>query len=213
MTTGNLRQHLEEFYSGESPPAETVDRLRHLAHADATGVHLESHRGQGAWWSPSMTGMAASLAMILSAASFYVVITRTTPSSQPRIVRTGGSDWPVPITNASMNHPQDMPNLVAVKFQIDGCPMAAAVEPVFCELIKKFSDKQVFFARYDMSDSVNRRLSANLASGLGINWACQGASQSGTILLIDRNSCEVVAKLTNRQGLPHMVATLDRMIH
>ena len=103
---------------------------------------------------------------------------------------------------------QPQPKLVAVKFQIEGCPFAEAAEPVFAELKKKFGDRSVVFAKYDMTSKMTLTQSRNLACCLGINWIYEGPFQSGMIKLIDRECGKVLATLTDRSQMPDMEQAL-----
>ncbi len=209
MSRGNLRDHLENFYGEKSLSPETAERLRALAAADTDPSHRTASHRQPVGLN-RLTGIAAGIALILSGASFYMVSSRDAGGRKESIGR-------IPVGGQVVNHrgfaDAAEARYVAVKFQIDGCPRAAEVEPAFCEMVDKLGDKPVMFGRYDMTNAVNRRLSHDWACVMGIDWACQGAAQSGTILLLDRKTGDVVGKLTDRQQLPEMMRTLDQAMH
>lgn len=216
MSKHDLRQHVADFYGDKSLSSPAVARLVSLAEADrGERVGEVIHRRRGRWLF-SMIGVAAGVALTLLAAPLFRVqddAARNPADIASLLVvekdSTGGSEL---VNGPSNSGHQLVPRLVAVNFQVDGCPAAARMEPVFTELVCKYADKRVMFARYDMTNEKSKRFSSNVATGLGINWACEGTCQSGTILLIDRERSKVLAKVTNGQNIPEMVRALDRAL-
>lgn len=210
MTKGDLRNHLSGFYGEKSPSAETGRRLVALAEVDAAGQPpMPTYRAPSGW-GQHLVGLAAGVALALSAVSLYVVERRGSnvplldPTAYMQTVNTGAK--PFARTNG-------VPRLVAVKFQIEGCPIAAAAEPLFTELVNKYWDRPVMFTRYDITDKTRRCLSRNIALGLGVDWAYKSINQSGTIMLIDRDTREVLVTLTDRGQMPQMVRVLEDALH
>ena len=206
MNRRTLKDHLTQHYAGMSLPSQTADRLSALAEVDlGTPDAPRAMRHADLWW-PRLTAIAAGIAVIVSGAALYVAKTQ---------VRRPGSDRsiagdPIEITPPDQQSGEVVPRLVAVKFQADGCPFAAAVEPVFLELAEKYCGKPIIFTRFDLTNEAKRQQSRNLACGLGIEGICEGPYQSGMIKLIDRQNGEVLATLTKREQLPEMEDMLAR---
>ncbi len=210
MSRQTLRQHLTEYYGNQPLSGATADRLRSLADVDRdSGAREVVYRYPGRWLQITV-GLAACIALVLSAASFYAVRGRT---HVDQFVGRDPIGQRVPAVNRSFVSGVLSPRYVTVKFQIDGCPLAAGIEPTFVKLLEKYCERPVLFARYDMTDAKRQRLSQNQAVGLGIDWAYEGAFQSGTILLIDRKQGKILATCTNREQLPEMVSALDRALN
>lgn len=215
MNKRNLRQHMADFYGDKSPSSEMADRLVALAEVDrgriapAEPVHGPDvvYRYPGRWLQ-GLVGVAASIALALSAVAYY----KAQDAAADRLGVDARLARDIPRVGMTSVSNMGVPRLVAVKFQIDGCPLSAGIEPVFAELIENYAERPVMFARYDMTNAKSRCFSKSMATGLGFNWACEGAYQSGTILLIDRERREVLAKVTDGLELPMMVQTLDRAL-
>lgn len=207
MIRQNLREHLAGYYGGKSISPETANRLQLLAQVDEQGHrHVPTSHIPPRWLQPAFAA-AACMALVMSSVSLYLIQKGDGQGDNLEYLLTN----PVSHRNvgASMqfaNHPT--PNLVAVKYQIQGCPLAAECEPVFVGLVDKFGEQPVIFCRYDMTNQTTRAQSHNLASVLGVDWAYEGPRQSGTILLIDRESRKVLARLTE----PRQIAQLEEAI-
>jgi thiol-disulfide isomerase/thioredoxin len=202
-----LKDQLTQHYARESLPADAAHRLQALADADQGHPDPAlADRHSGDWWS-RMSALAAGIAVILSGTVLFVVIT------QEPLRQVAGRDGLTSATrdvstNGSANGV--VPRLVAVKFQAEGCPLAAAIEPVFKKLADKYCDKPVVFARLDVTDDASLKQSRNLACGLGIDWVYEGAYRSGMIKLVDREHHQVLATVTDREQLPDMENMLAR---
>jgi len=201
-----LKDHLTHHYAGMSLPSQTADRLSALAEVDLAGPDASHLRRQPDLWWPRLTALAAGVAIIISAAALYVAKTREQRPGPDRRL----TDVPLEIPHLNQQPGDVVPRLVAVKFQADGCPFAAAVEPVFLELAEKYCSKPIIFARFDLTSEAKRQQSRNLACGLGIKGIYEGPHQSGMIKLIDRQNGEVLATLTKREQLPEMENMLAR---
>lgn len=209
MSKRDLRQHMADFYGDKSLSSGTSDRLVALAEFDRgrfTSDVVYQYPGR---WLQGLVGVAASIALALSAAAYYKV----QDVAADRLAVDTRLAGEVPRVGMTTVSERGVPRFVAVKFQIDGCPLAARIEPVFVQLVENYAERPVMFARYDMTNAQSRCFSKNMAKGLGFNWACEGAFQSGTILLIDRKRREVLAKVTDGLELPEMVRTLDRALN
>ncbi|MCH7592650.1 MAG: hypothetical protein IH989_07725 [Planctomycetes bacterium] len=130
MSRRDLRQHMADFYGDKSLSSGTTDRLVALAEVDRGRITPDVVYRYPGRWLQGLVGVAASVALALSAAAYYKVqeasVDRLPVGSQvaggiPRVGLTTVSDGGVP-------------RLVAVKFQVDGCARAARIEPVFAEL-------------------------------------------------------------------------------
>ena len=209
MSRRDLRQHMADFYGDKSLSSGTTDRLVALAEVDRGRIAPDVVYRYPGRWLQGLVGVAASVALALSAAAYYKVQDSAAVDRLAVDSRMHGEIPRVGVTRVSHG---GVPRLVAVKFQVDGCPLAARIEPVFAKLVESYAEKPVMFARYDMTNAKSRCFSRNMATGLGFHWACEGPYQSGTILLIDRKRREVLAKVTDGLELPEMVRTLDRAL-
>lgn len=208
MNKRDMRQHMADFYADKSPSSEMADRLVALADVDRGRITPSVVYRYPGRWLQGLVGVAASVALVLSAVAYYTVQDTVVNRLAVDTQRVGA----FPQVGATRVSDGSVPRLVAVKFQVDGCPRSARMEPVFTELVENYAERPVMFARYDMTNAKSRCFSKNMASGLGFEWACEGAFQSGTILLIDRERREVLAKVTDSLELPKMVQTLDRAL-
>lgn len=201
MSRHNLRDSLTDFYGERSLPSSTAHRLKALADVDVVAASHTSVPRFPARWAYVLVGFTSSVALIVSAVSLYLVASGL-----------GGS--PVTDSDALMpaNPPRHLavleedtvPRFVTVKFQFRGCPLSEAAEPLFTELVKKYGDKPVIFARFDFTDEASLRQSHSLTLGLGIDWIYEGPYQSGMIKLIDRYRDVVIVTVTDREQLPQM---------
>ena len=207
MSRRTLKDHLTQHYAGESLPSNTASRLQALANTDlGRSDPVKLNRDAGGWWL-RFSALAAGFAVIVSGTVLYVVLRQA-----PGRPIAGGTRQN---QAASPLHPNGhegavVPMLVAVKFQAEGCPYAAAVEPVFRELADKYGDKPIVFAKFDMTSQSTLHQSRNLACVLGIDWIYEGPHQSGMIKLVDRQRREVLATLTDREQMPEMENMLAR---
>lgn len=202
MSTRNLSEHLTRLYAEKSLPSETASRLEELAGVDLQDApRRKAYRAPGRW-PQRLTSLAASVALLLSISSLYMVQTRN--AAIPVVE--------LPLTVPPDAGASDIPALVMVKFQIDGCPLAAAVEPAFAALLRKYANEPgVVFARCDITETTLRQ-SCALAACLGVDWAYEGPHQSGMIKLIDRERGEVLATLTDQEQMPELETVLARAL-
>lgn len=187
-----------QSWSSERPPITFINKARRQSPAKLLFISI----------SRIVSTQISNLPIRAAAAAYYKVQDAAAVDRFP----IGSQVARIPRVDVTRVSKGGVPRLVAVKFQVDGCPLAARIEPVFAELVESYAEKPVMFARYDMTNAKSRCFSKNMATGLGFNWACEGAFQSGTILLIDRERREVLAKLTDGLGLPEMVRTLNRAL-
>lgn len=210
MTRGSTKDHISGYYTGESLSPEITRRLAALAEIDRLGESVVPVAPGRSLWPLRLFGVAASIALILSSVSLYVVYRRVSDIpllDQDAIANTMES------TRNGLTHVATAPRLVAMKFQIEGCPLAASTEPAFVQLVNKYCEQPVMFVRYDMTNEQSQRFSRNTAASLGVDWAYRGAAQSGTILLIDRATGRTLATLTNCEQLGVMDRTIEQALH
>lgn len=201
MSRHNLRDCLTDFYAERSLPSSTTHRLKALADVDLQAASRTFAPRFPARWAYVLVGFTSSVALIVSAVSLYLVA-----SGLGRIpVPDSGKLMPVsPPRNLAVSEEDTVPRFVTVKFQIRGCPLSEAAEPLFAELVEKYRDKPVIFARFDLTDEASLRQSHSLTLGLGIDWIYEGPYQSGMIKLIDRYRDVVLVTVTDREQLPQM---------
>lgn len=201
MSRHNLRDCLTDFYAERSLPSSTAHRLQALANVDLEAASRTFAPRFPARWAYVLVGFTSSVALIVSAVSLYLVAF----GFQRIPVTDSGELMPVshPV-NLAVGKQDTVPRFVTVKFQIQGCPLSDAVEPLFTELVEKYGDKPVIFARFDFTDEASLRQSHSLTLGLGIDWIYEGAYQSGMIKLIDRYRDVVLVTVTDREQLPQM---------
>ena len=201
MSRHNLRDSLTDFYAERSLPSSTTHRLKVLAKVDLEAASRTFAPRFPARWAYVLVGFTSSVALIVSAVSLYLVASGLGRIPGPE----SGELMPV-------SHPRNLavleegtvPRFVTVKFQFRGCPLSDAVEPLFNELIEKYEDMPVIFARFDFTDEASLRQSHSLTLGLGIDWIYEGPYQSGMIKLIDRYRNVVLVTVTDREQLPQM---------
>ena len=201
MSRHNLREYLTDFYAERSLPSSTAERLEALADVDLGAASRPFVPRSPARWAYFLGGFMSSVVLIVSAVSLYLVA-----FGFPQIpVTDSGEPMPVsPLRNLVVSAEDIVPRFVTVKFQVQGCPLADAVEPLFTELVEKYGDKAVIFARFDLTDAVSLRQSHSFTQGLGIGWVYEGTYQSGMIKLIDRYRDVVLVTVTDREQLPQM---------
>lgn len=201
MSRHNLRDSLTDFYAERSLSSSTAHRLKALAKVDLEPASRTFAPRFPARWAYVLVGFTSSVALIFSAVSLYLVA-----SGLPRIP-VPDSDLLMPVSpsrNLVALEEDTVPRFVTVKFQFRGCPLSEAAEPLFTELLEKYGDKSVIFARFDFTDEASLRQSHSLTLGLGIDWIYEGPYQSGMIKLIDRYRDVVLVTVTNREQLPQM---------
>jgi thiol-disulfide isomerase/thioredoxin len=205
MSTRTLKDHLVEHYGGMDLPPQVVRRLGALA--DAEGEADVSHKlALRSRWTP--VGVAVCIVLLATSVGLQVYQIARRPAAllvqRPAEPVSGWRAEPVDSGGA--------PRLVAVKFHIDGCPYAAETAPLFAALIDKYAEKPVVFAKYDMTTPARMAQSKNLARALGVEWLYEGAYQSGMIELVDRESGQVLAKVTKRNELETIEQALDQAL-
>lgn len=201
MNRHNLRDCLTDFYAERSLPSSTAHRLKALANVDLGAASRTFAPRFPARWAYFLGGFMSSVALIVSAVLLYVVAYGLPRNPLP----DSRELMPIsPSRNLAVSEEDIVPRFVTVKFQIQGCPLADAVEPLFTELVEKYGDKPVIFARFDLTDEASLRQSHSLTLGLGIDWIYEGPYQSGMIKLIDRYRDVVLVTVTDREQLPQM---------
>ena len=105
--------------------------------------------------------------------------------------------------------PAELPPLVAVSFFHDQCPVAGAVAPLFDQLRRAHSRDQVLFVTVDVTQTEQ---AAKLVRALGCDYIYQcdqAPAASGTVMLADMRTREVIGACVGAEGLPDLERKLD----
>lgn len=204
MSHRSLKDCLNDHYGGMNASPAVTDRLTTLADAEARGSGVV--RGGSRWLSAGVAGCLVLLVTLVGL-QVYQLAGRPTPTAV-----SDPSNWTgnLPL---QAKRPAEGPRLVTVKFHIDGCPYSAETAPVFTELMDRYADKPVIFAKYDMTNERTLKQSRNLAEALGVEKLYQGPFQSGLIEVVDRKTGQVLATATKRTELEDLENVLDQALH
>jgi len=206
----NLQEHLSRYYAERSLAPDKTERLLALAQADRATI-APPDRDSARWSTRSMLGVAASAAIIASGLTMMATEpNRPRPSGQQAVLAGGAGGKPQKShTIGSYTH---TPRLVAVKFQVDGCPLSEAVEPRFVEMEKRFGEREVLFCRLNITTATKQQQSRYLAETLGIDCVYDGPCRSGTLMLVDREKDELVAVATNATEVARWESALAQAV-
>ena len=208
MTNKSFRNELAGYYSEQSLPAGSAERLVALARVGRPpGRPIPTRRTLLSWG--QLVGRTAACLALLSVGVFLGRSMEQPAVTEP-MVEHGSNNPPKFVESAESALGRNGPRFVAVNFHIDGCPLSAATANAFAELETKYAEKPLLFARYDMTSSARRDQSQKLASCLDIGWIYEGSFQSGMIKLIDRKTGKVLATMTDRKQLEEMECALNR---
>jgi len=147
------------------------------------------------WSSLSMLGLAASVAIIAAGVTMLAM----EPSN--RHSNLAGNTTLEP-----------EPRYVAVKFQVDGCPMSEAVEAKFTENEERFGKREVLFCRLNITNTTRQQQSRFLAETLGIDCVLGGPCRSGTLMLVDRERDELLAVAKDTSEVATWESALARAV-
>ena len=102
------------------------------------------------------------------------------------------------------------PDVLAVAFHADWCGTCEQLEEPVGETAKAVGDKPVLFVKLDLTNEETQAQAELLAGALGIDevWA-EHSNRTGFVLLIDRESGEVIDRLTARQSSDEMIELVD----
>lgn len=210
MNRRNLQEHLSCYYADHSLAPGKTERLLALAQADV-GIPATPDGRTARWSTRSMLGLAASVAIIASGLTVLAMQpNRTAPSDQPSVLVGGPPNEPKETGAFGLDSPT--PRLVAVKFQVDGCPLSEAVEARFVEMRERFGERDVLFCRLNITTTTRQQQSRYLAETLGIDCVYGGPCRSGTLMLVDRKKEELVAVATNATEVAEWESALARAL-
>ncbi len=210
MNRRNLQDHLSSYYADCSLAPDKTERLAALAEADL-GMTTTSDTNAARWSTRSMLGLAASVAIIASGLTMLALESnRSTPSDKPPVRADGAAGAQQEPHLIGLN--SHAPRLVAVKFQVDGCPLSEAVEAKFVEMRERFGKREVLFCRLNISTTTRQQQSRYLAETLGIDCVYDGPCRSGTLVLVDREKHELVAVATDATGVAKWESALARAL-
>jgi len=107
-------------------------------------------------------------------------------------------------------HPNQVPEIIAVKFHADWCGYCKAMGPIFEELQAKYDQEPVLYIEFDQTREFGRKQSAYMANALGLDsmWAENGG-KTGFVLLIDATTKEVLQRLSHERNLKQMGTALQ----
>jgi len=100
--------------------------------------------------------------------------------------------------------------LFAVKFHADYCGGCKALTPSLKELNTKLDGDGVEFVKFDFTSDESKEKSAKMAEELGLNDVYSANKGTGYVLLVDADSKETVGKLTSRQSVDDMFASIKK---
>jgi len=183
---------LSSYYAGRSLAPEQCERLEALAQADRA-ANAAMYKSRAGWSTASLLGVAATVAILASGLTMMAMRQRdnNVMHDAPNFARN------TPHDPSTIRSDTAAPRLVAVKFQVDGCPLSAAVEPKFAEAQRRFGERDVLFCRLNITTTAEQKQARYLAESLGIDCVYGGPCRSGTLMLVDREKDELVAVATN----------------
>lgn len=208
MNAKKLDDHLTDYYVAQSPATATLDALVSsapvVAIVDASGgstsIRQRSHRFSLA--------LAACLAAAICGSSYVsyrigfvrggLVVDTLLPESAPQLARSA---------NAVVS-----PKLVAVKFFAEWCGRCPQIAPIYTELIEEHRNEPILFVTFDVTDESTTRAAKKLASTLGIKWNWDAVTETGAVVLIDREAQQVLATLTAKEHVPIMEDAIARAL-
>jgi len=199
-----LEDHLSSYYADKTLPPQTAEHLSALARV---GPDAAPHRATRTW----STGSVLALAACVTAVSVIGTRLMVAPPASSR----NAAEVPSRMVGGdpgakSPDHPADAerPRLVAVKFEVAGCPNSMATERTFAKLEQEYGDQCVLFTRLDISDKTKSQQSKYLTHLLGIDCVYDGACQSGTLMLVDRKKAALLAVASSPQQVPKWESAL-----
>jgi len=199
----NLQDHLASYYADRTLAPDKTARLLALAQSDMAGG-AASNVARIGWSTRSVLALAATVAITASGLTVWTM--SPNPPAASRL--TGGT----PNQRSSDPTKPDLPRLVAVKFQADGCPVAKAVEPKFVEAEHRFGTRDVLFCRLDITTTTAQQQSRYLAESLGIDCVYGFPCRSGTLMLVDRKQDKVLAMATDVSEVPQWESALAQAV-
>jgi thiol-disulfide isomerase/thioredoxin len=104
------------------------------------------------------------------------------------------------------------PKILAVKFHADWCGSCKKISPLFKNLENKFDGKKVLFVNLDFTNQTKKNRSLLLASGLNIGHIVEKNKGTGFVLLIDSKDKKILQKLTKKDSLKKMSASILKHI-
>ncbi len=209
MSKKTLRDHLVGFYSDRSVAPEAATRLRRLAEVDLGAVQSISAGSVAHGRSKIWYGLAACAAIVILGLGYRLYQAGNSPGPMVASSQSGGLEGTSksPLIDASLQ-----PTLVAVKLHADWCARCPTVAPIFAQLTEKYENQPVLFITLDVTDDTSRRQARYLASTLGIEEVFNKPYETGMLKLIDRQSGEVLAVVTDTEQVPLMEGALAQAL-
>lgn len=95
----------------------------------------------------------------------------------------------------------DSPDVVGILFYADWCGSCKTLDPKIETVKQEFADDSILFTRVDLTDDFTKQQSAYLAAMLGLEEVyAQNNAKTGFMLLVNRESGQVLSKLTKTQS-------------
>jgi hypothetical protein len=188
------------------PQASRKSREAIKAMACALPAEREVRVARSAIW--GMWGLGAIAASLAVAASMLYVDRERMRDDLARArqdLRMGVRTQPASVDSAP---------LMIAAFDVEGCPIAGEVKPWFREKSMAYAGQPVIFVDFDLSSGCSAS-SKQLAHELGVDcvFQCEGAPvESGTVMLVDRRSREVIETCRGAEDLGKVEQALSRAV-
>lgn len=159
------------------------------------------------------------------AAAGVKVVAKNEPESQNKIERSTPErekmrGKPVvatipPIEGEELPHPAAAPSprLLLARIYAEWCPRTPRLIPVYELLAQDYANEPIMIVTFDVTDPGKRRQSGYMAHSLGVLGLLGHKWEPSTILLIDRETCEILETIREVDEQPRMEEALTVALH
>lgn len=120
-----------------------------------------------------------------------------------------------PIEGEDLPHPSAAPSprLLLARIYAEWCPRTPRLIPVYELLAQDYANEPIMIVTFDVTDPGKRRQSGYMAHSLGVLGLLGHKWEPSTILLIDRETCEILETIREVDEQPRMEEALTVALH
>lgn len=120
-----------------------------------------------------------------------------------------------PIEGEDLPHPAipPTPRLLLARIYAEWCPRTPRLIPIYELLSQDYANEPIMIVTFDVTNAGKRRQSGYLAHSLGVLGLLGHKWEPSTILLIDRDSCEILETIREVDDQPRLEEALAVALH
>lgn len=202
MKYDSLDDALRAYYSPEQMPADKAELLAELARrVSPVAVTAAPRRAFGSL-------AACFVAGCLLTGGGYALYERSATRPDAPVadvpLRTVSAGLDLQTVSSAISFPR----LFVVRMYHEKCPKCPTVNPIYANLISRYSGEPLVFVTLDFSDKKRTAQTRLLADSLGLEWLVKKQLPISTIHVVDRETKTVISSVSCLEELPSLETSL-----